>query len=85
MSATLHTKSAGDAPDDTAKLLRASVEMERLRKALRDLEQAEANYRLVYQIASSVAHLDVGRAWDRMRRAGDEARAALAKAQGGEA
>lgn len=32
MSATLHTKSAGDAPDDTAKLLRASVEMERLKK-----------------------------------------------------
>ena len=47
--------------------------------ALAELEQAEAHYRLMFQTAPSESHLDVGRAWDRMRKAGDAARAALAQ------
>jgi len=49
---------------------------------LRELEQAEAHYRLTFQIAPHAGHLDVGRAWDRMKKAGDKARAVLAAAQG---
>ena len=50
-----------------------------LREALAELETAEAHYRLIFQTAPSADHLDVGRAWDRMRKAGDAARAALAQ------
>lgn len=53
------------------------TDMDKVRDALAELEQAEAHYRLTYQIAPSVGHLDVGRAWDRMRKAGDAAREAL--------
>lgn len=52
-----------------------------LREALAELEKAEAHYRLTFQIAPSADHLDVGRAWDRMRKAGDAARAALAQSE----
>jgi hypothetical protein len=52
-----------------------------MRKALAELEKAEAHYRLTFQIAPSADHLDVGRAWDRMRKAGDMARAALAQSE----
>jgi hypothetical protein len=51
-----------------------------LRAALVEFEAAEARYRLIFQTAPSVSHLDVGRAWDRMKKAGDKARAALAAA-----
>jgi hypothetical protein len=49
-----------------------------VRAALAELESAEAHYRLIFQTAPTVGHLDVGRAWDRMKRAWDKARAALA-------
>jgi hypothetical protein len=49
------------------------------RKALAELAEAEAHYRLIFQTAPSADHLDVGRAWDRMRKAGDAAREALAQ------
>jgi hypothetical protein len=52
-----------------------------LRAAMDELEQAEAHYRLTFQIAPSAGHLDVGRAWDRMKKAGDIARAALAQSE----
>ena len=49
------------------------------REALAELAKAESHYRLIFQTAPSADHLDVGRAWDRMRKAGDVARAALAQ------
>ena len=52
---------------------------EALRAALAELAKAEAHYRLKFQTAPTADHLDVGRAWDRMRKAGDAARAALAQ------
>jgi len=51
-----------------------------MRDALAELESAEAHYRLIFQTAPTPGHLDVGRAWDRMKRAGDKARTALAAA-----
>lgn len=48
--------------------------------ALYELERAEAHYRLVFQTAPSASHLDVGRAWDRMAKAGNRARSAIAQA-----
>jgi hypothetical protein len=50
-----------------------------VREALAELEAAEAHYRLIFQTAPTAGHLDVGRAWDRMRKAGDAAREALAQ------
>jgi hypothetical protein len=51
------------------------------RKALAELAESEAHYRLIFQTAPSADHLDVGRAWDRMRKAGDAAREALAQSE----
>jgi hypothetical protein len=50
--------------------------IERLREALDDLQQAEANYRLTHD-SQGERHTATGRAWDLMRRAGDKARATL--------
>lgn len=55
--------------------------VEELREALERLEQAEANYRRAHDLYGAGSR-EAGRAWDLMRRAGDEARAILAKAQG---
>ena len=76
MGATLHTKSAGDAPDDTAKLLRASVEMERMRTLLSTftewarLVSERADVRAGIRMAARGLHKDG---------------ASLSKAQGGAA
>jgi hypothetical protein len=50
-----------------------------LRDALAELAAAEQHYRLTFQVEPAADHLGVGRAWDRMRKAGDKARAALAQ------
>jgi len=53
-----------------------------LEAALRALQEAEEHYRLsLFQITPTADHLDVGRAWDRMRKASDKARAVLAAAE----
>lgn len=48
----------------------------RLREALQDLQHAESEYRKAHDEFGD-GHIIAGRAWDRMRRAGDKARAAL--------
>lgn len=52
------------------------VEVERLREALDALATAEAEYRHLHDLHGG-ADIRTGRAWDWMRRKGDEARAAL--------
>ena len=46
-------------------------------RLLREFAEAEAAYRLAYQLHGR-SDIKTGRAWDRMRRAGDAARQALA-------
>lgn len=47
-----------------------------LADALLELADAEKNYRWLHDTQGG-GHIDTGRAWDKMRRAGDKARAAL--------
>jgi hypothetical protein len=47
-----------------------------LADALRELADAEKNYRWLHDTQGG-GHIDTGRAWDKMRRAGDKARAKL--------
>lgn len=49
-----------------------------LGEALRELEQTEADYRHMHDLHGS-GSFKTGRRWDWMRRAGDKARATLAK------
>ena len=49
-----------------------------LLKALDELQDAEKIYRMCHDIDGD-GHMNTGRAWDRMRRAGQRAREALAK------
>ncbi len=60
-------------PTDTS---RSGDLVEQLREALRELANAEADYRRLHDLYGR-GHIQTGRAWDRMRRAGDAARAAL--------
>lgn len=59
-----------------ARLTAQSGEGERLREALFFLASAEAEYRRLHDLHGD-GDIRTGRAWDRMRRRGDEARAAL--------
>ncbi|WP_027176858.1 hypothetical protein [Desulfovibrio aminophilus] len=56
-------------------------ERDRLREALTDLAAAEMGYRIRHDVHGD-GSLHTGRAWDRMRWAGDKARAALQPAGG---
>ncbi len=56
--------------DQAARVIRAQTE------ALEDLSSAEAAYRLSHDLNGD-GHIQTGRAWDAMRRAGDKARAAI--------
>ncbi len=47
---------------------------------LRELAEAEADYRIKHDTLGD-GHIDAGRAWDKMRKAGNRARAALAPAE----
>jgi hypothetical protein len=58
----------------------APSEPEGLREAAAELATAEANYREKAQLLGP-SDLDTGRAWDRMRKAGDRVRSALALAR----
>lgn len=55
---------------------RLSAELERKTEALDDLQQAEAEYRLMHDRHGDGSQA-AGRAWDLMRRAGDKARVTL--------
>jgi hypothetical protein len=64
--------------DEAANAIAALVaERDAAIAALQELTLAEGHYRLIFQTAPSAGHLDVGRAWDRMKRAGDKARMIL--------
>lgn len=52
-----------------------------LLKRLQRLEKAEHDYRLVHD-SNGAGHIETGRAWDRLRKEGDAARSAIAKATG---
>jgi len=68
---------------DRAKALIA--ERDRMKEALREVEVAEREYRRAHDTLGG-DQIATGRAWDRLRRAGDKARAALnaEKRDGGE-
>lgn len=63
-------------------LTRLKAEVERKDEALDDLQQAEAEYRLMHDRHGDGSQA-AGRAWDLMRRAGDKARAALSQEEEG--
>ncbi|EQB03873.1 hypothetical protein [Sphingobium sp. HDIP04] len=58
------------------KIAALEEEIKRLREALDDLQQAEAEYRLMHDRYGDGSRA-AGRAWDLMRRSGDKARTAL--------
>ena len=58
----------------------AADTIEALCEALLELANAEKNYRWLHDTQGG-GHIDTGRAWDKMRRAGDKATALLAKVQ----
>ncbi len=64
---------------DQSKDLRDNeAERDRLKVALCDLEKAEADYRIKHDTLGD-AHIDAGRAWDKLRKAGNRARAAFSR------
>lgn len=65
-----------DAPEASP----SPVTGEALREALADLATAEAEYRKLHDLHGD-SDMRTGRAWDRMRRKGDAARAALSRSQ----
>lgn len=71
-----------EAPDLLTGIERLLKREEALREALDDLQQAEAEYRLMHDRHGDGA-MAAGRAWDRMRRCGDKARTTLAETQEG--
>ncbi len=68
--------SAGRA--DNARIAALEADNARLMGLVENLAGAEAAYRIAHDLHGG-GSLQSGRAWDRMRRAGDEARATLAK------
>lgn len=57
-------------------LIEAADHIDRLETALDELQKKESEYRFQHDTLSD-GHLDTGRAWDRMRKAGNKAREAL--------
>lgn len=62
--------------EEAARAAALEEEIKRLREALDDLQQAEAEYRLMHDRHGDGSRA-AGRAWDLMRRSGDKARTAL--------
>jgi hypothetical protein len=61
--------------DDDARLMTAAPE---LVKALEELQSAETTYRMCHGLDGD-GHINTGRAWDKLRQAGQRARAALSQ------
>lgn len=71
---SVRTACVGQSQEDSS--LSETARVDCLRNALDDLQQAEAEYRLMHDLHGDGAAA-TGRAWDLMRRAGNKARAVL--------
>jgi hypothetical protein len=72
---------AEDGGDTLASFIIPKPKPDPLSDALLELADAEKNYRWLHDTQGG-GHIDTGRAWDKMRRAGDKATAVLAKLGG---
>lgn len=66
-----------------ADLVAMQAERDRFKAALSELSDSERNYRMIHDLDGD-AHINAGRAWDKMRQAGHRARALLTPPQGGQ-
>ncbi len=70
-----------DCAEAAARIAELEAERDRLAEHLGELAQTEADYRLKHDTLGD-GHIDAGRAWDKMRKSGDRARAALSDPSG---